>query len=199
MSRMDAPNETLSAAERAGESRDALVSAAAGNERRNRPVYLVAVAVVLLAACLVSLAASLWAVGTASREFSRERAAATTLASAVGRLKELEGQAGGGEKGPAPNDKILTMLQGAAERAGLENSKTLMPRPSPPENRGAGVQRVKFEYDAVRNEELEPLLLWLRYATEDIQGIEVYSVTLRPDANAWIMKVVFQRWQRAGS
>jgi len=198
MSRIDAPVEGLNPAERSEEARTSLLAAAAGSERRNRPVYLVAIASLLLLACAISLGWSLWVLGAASREFGRERGAATALAQSVGRLKELEAAQGGGEKGPPANDRILTMLQAAAEKAGIANSKGLIPRQGAPETRAGGVQRVKFDYDAVRDPSLEPLLLWLKHAGEDVPGIEVYSVNLRPEANGWLMKVVFQRWQRAG-
>jgi len=201
MSHLDGAAEGLSIAERQEESRETLRAAAAANERRNRPAYLVAVAVLLLLACVLSLAWSLVARGAAAGEFAREKDTAMVLARAVGRLKELQATGDAeGDKGAAPNDQILTMIQGAAERAGIQNPKQLFPRgPGTPENRSGGVQRVRFDYDQVRNESLEPLLLWMRYATESVPGLEVYSVKLRPEANEWVMQVTFQRWQRAGA
>ncbi len=198
---MDTASTGLSGAERLEEIRETLRAAAVANERRNRPAYLVAVAVILLAACLASLAWSAVARSAAAGEFGREKGAAVTLAEAVGRLKSLQAAAQTeGDQGAAPNDQILTMLQSAAERAGLENSKSLFPRgPTTPESRAGGVQKVKFDFDQVQHVSLEPLLLWLRYATESVQGLEVYSVMIRPNENGWTMKVTFQRWQRAGA
>jgi hypothetical protein len=73
-----------------------------------------------------------------------------------------------------------------------------MPGRTPVETKGAGVQRVRFEYRAVRDEKLEALLGWLGQATEDIPGLEVFSVTIKPEAAGWLMDVVFTRWERTG-
>ena len=86
-------------------------------------------------------------------------------------------------------------LQAIAQEAGIKN-KLQIPRDEE-ERRGAS-KRVKFRFDNVQDESLPALLSWLDKAVTELPGMEVYSVSIRPLANQWVMNVTFARWERAG-
>lgn len=200
MSRVDTQAVGGVGAESVEESRLELLGAATRAERHNRPTYLLVIAAVLMVICLIALGSSLWSRAGAAGELARQREAGERLAQAIGRLKDLRGaQSSGAVKGNEPVEGIRTRLQAAAARAGLADAQRVMPTRTMPTSKGPGVQRMHFDFESVHDEKLEPLLQWLRNATEDIPGLEVYAVTLRPDAGGWMMKVTFTRWERVGA
>ncbi|MFZ4574271.1 MAG: hypothetical protein ACOYN0_07720, partial [Phycisphaerales bacterium] len=56
------------------------------------------------------------------------------------------------------------------------------------------VQRL-FKY-TVQNEDLPPLLDWMRRAPAAVPGLEVYQVKLTPRPADWQLQVTFSRWER---
>lgn len=199
MSRMDTQGAGPEGTERAEEDRLDLAAAALRNERHNRPTYLVVGAGLLLVVCAAFLVWSLFARASAGRELDRQREVATKLAAAVGRLKDLQtaSTSPGAMKANAQIEDIRSRLQTAAARADVTDAAKLIPR-HVAKAKSPGLQRVHFDFDAVRDPRLEPLLKWLRTATEEIPGLEVYSVTLKPEQSGWMMKVTFTRWETAG-
>lgn len=167
---------------------------AAGRERRNRPRALLVLAG---AALVVGGLAALTGVGARSRAASafqeqlETSAKAESLLAEYARLKQTEQV--GSDEAHRELPFLLTRVEDAALRAGLQN------KPAPPTQQstdlGAVVVR-KYVYQNVRSEKLEPLIQWLRQATQDVPGLEVYQITsLRPEPNAWTMAVVFRRWE----
>ena len=90
---------------------------------------------------------------------------------------------------------LLSQLEGLATRAGLKE-KPNPPRQNPQTR--SGVTVTEYYYTNVKDASLKPLLEWLRLATAQIPGLEVYGLNLRPDPNNWNMTVTFRRWERKG-
>jgi len=71
-----------------------------------------------------------------------------------------------------------------------------LPAARPPDvQRALGSQQLRFDYE-VRDEDLPRLLSWVQKCIADVSGLEVYSVTLRPEAHKWKLNVSFSRWER---
>lgn len=190
-----------------------LAASAARAERKNRPTYLVFIALLLVAASGVAL---VWALGARASEESAlrdERAQAQEYDRSSARIQQIRSTTG--EKANPftdNNDRIRTRIMAAAERAGLTGEPPGMTAASAvaptlvstdPRTPGSAdgtvppTQRSKFRYENVRQQSLEILIQWLNFAVEDIPGLEVYSIHLKPEANGWVLtSVTFTRWER---
>ena len=61
-------------------------------------------------------------------------------------------------------------------------------------------QRMVLRYEQVNHESLEDLTTWVGRALERVPGLEVYSISVKPQQNVWTMTVHFSRWEKiAGS
>ena len=180
------------------DARFELAMAAAGRERTNRPRALVMLAIAVL---IVASVAAMW--GLASRRSARatltralaDQAAVEAMNSDWNRLVAEEKDSGADRIGTRMPD-LLTKLEGFATQAGLKD-KPNPPRQNPQTR--SGVTVTEYYYTNVKDPSLKPLLEWLRLATAQIPGLEVYSLNLRPDPNNWSMTVTFRRWERGGA
>jgi len=184
-----------------GLSQDArfeLAMGAAGRARRNRPTALLIAAA---AAMGVSGVLALWGFSTRQAEmraFSREQADAVEverLTAEWARLDRLEKEGADANAG-RPITDLYTRLERLAERAGIkETIKTPHPNPS---TRGAGTL-TEYAYQDVKDPSLGALMEWMRLATGEVPGLELYSVVLRPEPTTWNLSVTFRRWEKTGS
>lgn len=187
MSRADANN-------RIEELKSELGSAALRQEGQNRPVKLVVVTGVVLVASVVFLL-----MGT-SRRFSAndklERGKARTmevlsLADRLEKLKAAAQQRAGANLG-VPIEGIRSRIVAAGTEAGLKSPVQL---PSVKKYRGgseAAQQRLAYD---VHDESLEAIVRWIQVALEGTSGLEVYAISIRPEATQWNCKVTFSRWE----
>jgi hypothetical protein len=178
------------------ETRLAMAAAAAGAERANQPRYLVLVAGVLLAAALLFVGLSYRASRDAAEQARDEEAAAMKIVTAAARFKAL--REAGTDAGPAVapgHTQVLSRIQNAGVDAGLSKPVPLpIHRPQTPS--GGSVQH-RFEC-TVEDDSLPALFDWMQRAIADVPGLEVYSLTLRPDQNkkVWALRVTFALWQK---
>jgi hypothetical protein len=212
-----APTMTVgpAAADRAGleQARLELAATAARAERRNRPTALPAGAAALLA---VSIVALLWAAAkrsSAELALADERRAAEEYVQASARLEQARAL-GGDRPNPAneSNDRIRSRIIAAAERAGMTadhpgmtGASSLVPtvstdlkQPASADGKTPATQRSKFTYQNVKQSSLEAMIQWVNNAVEDIPGLEVFMISVKPEANGWNMTVAFTRWERVG-
>lgn len=199
MTRAAATNATP--ASLANDARFDLAMAAARAERANRPTYLLIGAAALL---IVALAALLWswqAKSAAESKLATEMALGQQFVDAAQRLRELEVTPKSGPSASEPIPDMGSRMQAAAVRAGMakDAASKLLPIPSRDSTRSGNAVRKKFQYNNVREATLEPLVSWLSSATEEVPGLKVYSLTLKPDATGWTMNVTFTRWERSGT
>ncbi|MCW5754854.1 MAG: hypothetical protein KIT24_09140 [Phycisphaeraceae bacterium] len=178
------------------DQRQDLAEAAVFAERRNRPRHLVMLGLLLL---VVSGLALIWGLSSyrgARTEADRER-------NNVFRLKQLAAMhdaltrtkadpVAGPPYAPVPN--LQTRLEGLATGVGL-------PRPPLPQERRdraqAGAQSLRLTY-RIRHDEPGPLFNWLAKAMSEIEGLELYSLRVQPEASTWSFEVTFSRWERSG-
>ncbi len=181
-------------AESIQELRDHLAGAAARREQHNRPTVLLLAGGLVFAVTLVVLVVCVTQRLSADRDLARARTQAQDLGSKAARLEQLtqassqKGRAGIG----APIETIRSRISAVAREAGVKGDVPLPTPKTGAKNAGARQQRLQYE---VRDESLDNLLAWMQNAVRDVPGLEVYSVTLRPEPATWYCKVVFSRWE----
>jgi hypothetical protein len=181
------------------EARFELAMAAAGRARRNRPTALVVAGAAALALAAVLTIWGVSARATAWAALKREQGASASLdllRAEWERLDEAQREGGDSQAGRVIRD-LQAQMESLATRAGMKAIPN-HPRIPTPSLRG-GVQVYEYHYSEVRDPELKALVEWMRLATTEIPGLEVYSVILTPEANNWKLDVTFRRWQREGT
>lgn len=173
-----------------------LALAAARTARRNHPSYLAWGGALLLAVALLYLLMSYNALAAANDRLESAKGNAEEAAKITGKLAALIAAEQGAEGlrafDPAPN--LRTEIDRIAKDAGFKGDAPV-PRVVPDQVPGVkGVLR-KFTYD-VRGQQLPVLMTWMDRCTKQINGLEVYSITLTPEPTAWNLKVTFSRWER---
>lgn len=173
--------------------------AATARERRNRPMVLVFGAAALL---IVSGLLAIYGVATraSARSELRIRQEDQSRAEAlVGEWKRLvQAETASPVASGIQKPFKISSMEDLAVRARMKN------KPTPPSTREdksrPGLIITRYTYPDVRDPNLDALVEWVRIATEEMQGLDVESITLKPEpAAGWKMDVTFRRWERAGS
>lgn len=170
--------------------------AAQRSEQANRPRIYVVLALVALIGCVLALLWSWSSYASARRALVAEQATAARAVELAGRLQALK-LASVSDSGPRANepvDRLLSRLESIGRDAGLKNGV-----PLPGRNRGLtqqGMVQVKLNYE-LRDISLGALLVWVERAMDEVPGLEVFSLSLRPESQQWVLKVQFSRWERA--
>jgi hypothetical protein len=179
------------------DTRFEMAMAAAGRERRNRPVVLVVLAAGALLLSGVAALAGLVSRAAATGEYQDQLDTASRTDALLMQFKQLQQSALTGEERSAhePIPLIITRMGDAAVRAGLTQP---IPQGESATER-AGVTIKEYRYTGIRADSLKPLLEWVRLAVEDVPGLELYQIpSLNPEPNGWTMSVTFRRWERKG-
>lgn len=176
-----------------------LTALAARTERANQPRHFVLLALLACAAALLALVISWNSYRAASARLTQERTTAEEITQTAARLRTLREQAAANTSGPAISEGghlILTRIEQASSDAHLEKrtSAPLRTRPDVKDQASNAVRKT-WEYE-VRDKNLNAIVQWMTLATEKVPGLEVNSVTLRPEAQQWFCRVVFTRWER---
>jgi hypothetical protein len=184
------------------EARFELTLAAGARERRNRPLWMVAGAVLVLAITAIAALTGVVAHRSARAQLQRgleDLASVEHMAAQFRALDAVASQAGQSQLGQ-PMQRLQSNLEALATRAGFTTPPLARNEdPSPPNESGIIVRRLNY-FD-VREPSLGKILEWLRLATQDpgsrIPGLEIESLRLKPEGNAWNMNLRLRRWERA--
>lgn len=167
--------------------------------RRNTPSGLL---VLSLGLFLVSAASLVWAASSrkaANETLDARYAQAKNIRELVASIKEITSQAAKVRDTRANEPlkgALLTIRNTAPEK--LRTALDQFPgRETPGTNDSAAklVQK-KYQYSNLRHDSVEDVMAWLQEATTTIKGLEVESLTIRPEAATWQVNVVFTRWER---
>ena len=163
------------------EARLNLASVAARAERHNQPRGLVYGASVLLLAALIFVGVAFEGSAGALKDLKTQRDQAQSVIKQAGELKALHEAAANGADVFQSAPQVLSRIQQAALDVGL---KGRVPIPSQSVGRATVYksQQRRFDYPEVKDESLPALLRWMDKAVADVPGLEVYAVTLKPDA-----------------
>jgi hypothetical protein len=176
------------------ETRLALAAAAARAERQNQPKFLLYAAGALLLASLIFVAVAFGNSHAASSDLAAQKKQAAQTIQLAGRYKALR-EAAKSEPGANPQVmQIRTRILQAGGDVGLKDPIPVPVTRTEPQ-RSIGSQQTRFDYE-VRDESLPNLLAWVQKSLADVPGLEVYSITLRPEAHKWKLNVSFSRWER---
>lgn len=177
------------------EQRFELASIAARDERRNRPAHWLLFATLFFVFSLLALFWAGWSRAAAEKSLGDQRYIAQQTSEICGQILALRKQgAEQGDRASQPVSQIRSRLQAIGVEAGIKGK---IPLPKDDEERKGASKRVKFTFANVQDESLPALLGWLDRAVNEIPGVEVYSVSIRPQANQWLLNVTFARWERA--
>ncbi len=172
---------------------------AASRARRNRPVGTVVIAGALLA---VSVVFALYSVGARAKSrgglvrAQQDQAKTDVLIDQWKRLMQAEAA---GPKGGAGQPGVfkVSKMEDLATKAGMK-SKPNTPRSLEDKTR-PGIVTTRYIYSDVRDPELKSLLEWVRSGCAEIPGLELESLTLKPEPTGWKLDATFRIWERAGT
>jgi hypothetical protein len=173
------------------------VATAAASERRNNPRYLVYAAGAVFAISLLYLVSS-WSSWSAARSLLlKQQADRATIARNVSELRKLKA-ASGADTGPRlaeQESSIRSRIRDIGKSAGLkeENITPKTVKRDARKDLGSVLLTAAFE---ARDDSLAPLLGWLEKATAEMPGLEVYKISIKPEAQKWVMQVTFSRWEK---
>jgi hypothetical protein len=179
------------------EARMLAASTAARAERRNSPKYLLLGAGALLAVCLLWLFASWNSYRGARAIVLRQQSDEATIANNVAELRKFKASSGS-DSGPRLAEQegaIRSRLRDIGKAAGLKE-ENITPKTVKRDQRkdlGSVLLTVSFE---ARDESLAPLLMWLERAAAEMPGLEVFKISIKPEAQKWYMQVTFSRWEK---
>jgi hypothetical protein len=173
--------------------------AAAERERRNRPRGLVVLAALVLVVSGVAAATGVAARSRTFRELTGvldDQAHVEAMAAEFRALAERQRTAGTQGAGQSmPN--FRSRMESLARTAGLTGA---LPQPlEAAPGQGPVVTRI-WTYE-LQEASIKPVLEWIRLATVDranrIEGLEVYSLDLKPGPDKWNINLKLRRWERA--
>lgn len=170
---------------------------AAASERRNRPRHLLLIPLLLFCIAGLVLAFALFSRETARLRLEQQEMRYDRLVEGVVQLRQLsldsQDSNGHNSLGEPIND-LLSRMETYATQAGLQE-KPRVPQQRRDSTRGA--VRPRYIYPAMTDRSLSALLDWLRISQNNVPGLFVYSITLRPvPSRGWSMDVTFARWER---
>lgn len=173
-----------------------LAVAAARGERRNKPTLLIALSAILLVAGVVFAVVNLFGYTQARAAAEKAKAESTAILEQTALLRALidEEANGSGVHASDPSTNVLSTIEAAGSRAGLQKAVPLGNRSVTPD-RTLGWNLVRYSYN-VKDPSLDALLNWSQLVLEDLPSLEVYSVTLRPEATEWSYTIVYSRWEK---
>jgi hypothetical protein len=178
------------------ETRLALASAAARTERQNQPRVLLFAAGLLLLIALIFVGVAFQGSLAASSDLRSQRLQTDDVIKRAGRYKALR-EAGSSDAAiihPQQN-QLVSRIQGAGVDAGLKNPVPLYTAKREEKPPGMGAKQTRYDFD-VKDEELPKLLLWVQKATASVPGLELYSITLKPEAHQWSLRATFSIWEK---
>ena len=191
MSRVNAP---ITAAQE--DAKLALASAAARAERQNQPKSLLYGAGLLLVAASIFLAISFFGSRAASSALKTQRGHAESIMRQAGELRALhEAAATEGPKLVQRETQFLTRIEQAGVDVGLKAKIPVPTKRGPERQLSTGSMQTKFDYE-IKDEQLPMLLAWMERAVAQVPGLEVYSVSIKPDVHVWTLRVTFSRWEK---
>lgn len=175
--------------------------AASSNERANRPVWAIALGVVLL---VIAIIYSLWAVSARAKvllQVSSERAKVERLLKLKSTLDAESAKLSA--RASPPDPRTGQHLEALATAAGITPPPTVTDQP--PIGSSGATALAQHTYTArVQNEDPQQILNWLvsTQSSPQTQGLEISRLVLRPGAATsegtpgWNAEVNFIRWEK---
>jgi type II secretory pathway pseudopilin PulG len=172
-----------------------LATRAESQMRRNHPSHLVVLAVMALIASLIVLALA-WRTDAKAHQNLRNKVFQLgSIKSELETLERLEQQAAtttrNAEFDPIPN--MRSRLETIASSVGLDSLQGVLPKTS--SNNLSNAIKRNYTY-TVRDESLENILAWVQGSVEQVPGLQVSSIDIKPTNTTWTVLVTLYRYER---
>jgi hypothetical protein len=181
------------------ERRRDLAALAARSARANTPAHLVLLGGLAVAGALLYLVVAWRGYAAAAARLESEQRTAAQVVEAAGRLRALaaaEAAQGSGPRLAEGGQRVYGRIEQAGVEAGLRDRVPVPVSTRSDKIQGTDISRVQRDYD-IRDPNLGAIVAWMNRACEAVPGLEVYSMTVRPEAQAWNVKIRFTRLERA--
>lgn len=190
MSALGTSNTRLSS-----DDRYELAAKAQNQQRLNYPTHLIVMGLVLVVISIIIVALAWQSRSSASTQLENKAYELTQVKSLITEINAL--QLSLATKSSLdefePILDIYSRLEDFATQAKLE---TKLGPPSNPQSLPQGNARKKTYPYTVRDSSLEHMLDWINISTQQIPGLEVQDITIKPTAQAWTMVVTLSRYER---
>lgn len=190
MSALGTSNTRLSS-----DDRYELAAMAQNQQRLNYPTHLIVMGGMLVFVALIIVVVAWQSRSSASKQLERRGYELEQVKSLITEINAL--QLSLATKSSLdefePILDIYSKLEDFATQAKLE---TKLGPPSNPQSLPQGNARKKTYPYTVRDSSLEHMLDWINISTQQIPGLEVQDITIKPTAQAWTMVVTLSRYER---
>lgn len=190
MSHLSTSNTRLSA-----DDRYELATQAQNQQRLNYPQHLIVLGLLLVFVSIVVLAIA-WQIRSKAQESNFKHAnGLVQIDDLINQIRALEEERLNNPQQDIykPIPDMRSRLSRFASQAKLENELGL-PKNSTSRPEG-DARRMTFPY-TVRDPSLEHLLDWIKISTQQIPGLQVTDLTIKPANQDWTMSVTLSRYER---
>lgn len=172
-----------------------LASRAESQMRGNHPSHLVTIAVFVLLISLLILGLAWRNDASEHKRLSTRVYQLESIKNELATLETLRAKAATTQRN-AEFDKISDMRsrqEAIAASVGLDSLAGVLPKTS--NNVLSNAVKNNYTY-TVRDESLEHILAWVQASTEQIPGLRVSSIDIKPTNTTWTVQVVMYRYER---
>jgi len=168
--------------------------AAARTARRNQPKGLLVASGIVLLITLIYVITAFSSRRSAMQSLEESRDQAESALQMASELQALRSVAAANPREVGAASLLRTRVEAAGLEAGLSRPVSV-PKTRNQPNTALGSVLYKFDYE-VGDPSLSALLTWVEKSVAAVPGLEVYSLTIRPQPNSWSLKVTFSRWEK---
>ena len=179
------------------EARMELGAAAMSADRRNRPLWLLWAAGLLLVIAMIYALTGMSTRSEAERKLEAARAREAKFASLIGDIKTLK--AAEAARGFAPDPRVVSKLEMMAREMGLKLAAPISESDSSPGSSNSVTGMNKRTYVArVVNEDPSTLLKWLEAIRSGpgLSGVELSQIRFNTGNGTYAVEVQFTRWEK---
>ncbi|MEO1511527.1 MAG: hypothetical protein AAFU70_05595 [Planctomycetota bacterium] len=179
------------------EARLGMFRRASEAERANRPRWMILIAGLIFAGALGYALLGWLDRRDAIDTLRSARASDSNLTLVLDDIEQLRQPMDSGDIGPFPPlSTPQTLLQRLATQAGLD---TLQPPTARVSEVNERISRRLYQYGTVRHPTAEALLRWLDSVEQNITGMRVQNIDLKPNRarNGWELSVTFSRLENS--
>ena len=190
MSTLDTNSTRLS-----DDDRYELANRAQNQQRVNSPRHFVVFGIILLMVAIVILASAWRSQSSAIKQNQQAARKLVEVQNAISNIRALEAQSDSAteNKDFDPIPGILSKIEGLGSQANLKNPIKV---PQQGERVEGEAILKSYSYTNINEPSLEKMLDWVRLAEQEIPGLHVREITIKPRQQYWSMDVVLGRYER---
>jgi Na+-transporting methylmalonyl-CoA/oxaloacetate decarboxylase gamma subunit len=171
-----------------------LAAKAKSQHRLNNPSHLIVLGVLLVFVSIVVLVIA-WRVRSAAIETNvRKSNQVVQIDQIIAQIRELEQTQASSSAADryAPIPDMLLRFKRYAAQAKLSNELGIPKTSTQPQG---DARKLIYTY-TVRDPSLERLLEWVKISTQQVPGLEINDITIKPSKTDWTITTIFARYER---